>query len=203
MKKILYILTCICIAFSTSATAQNAAQARKILDKTSATIMQRGGASANFTISGKSVGSVSGTVTIKGNKFYASTPAVKVWNNGKTQWTYTRSTNEVTISRPNNAQQMTANPYAFVSIYKSGYSLSMRNVGGQYEIHLKAIHPGRSIPEAYINISKSYYPTQIRMRQGSSWTKINVTNFHSRNISNSVFEFNKKACPGAEIVDLR
>lgn len=139
-------------------------------------------------------GATSGTVSAKGNKFYASTPNVKVWNNGSTQWTYTRSTNEVTVSRPNDAQQMTANPYKFLSLYKSGYALSMTD-GGQYEVHLKAIHPGRSIQEAYITISHNYHPTKIRMRQGKTWTTITLSGFRTRNIPNSTFEFNKRRSP--------
>lgn len=205
MKKrvFLFLITIALTAVSTSVNAQNAAKARQVLDKTSALIMGKGGATANFTLSGNGIGSASGTVSVKGNKFYASTPNIKVWNNGKTQWTYTRSTNEVTVSKPNDAQQMTANPYKFITIYKSGYALSLKETGGQYEIHLKAIHPGRSIQEAFINISHSYYPTKVRMRQGKKWATITISGLRTRNIPNSSFEFNKKAYPNAEIVDLR
>lgn len=205
MKKTLYSFLIIALLMSaaTTASAQNSSRARQILDKASATVMRAGGASANFTMSSKNIGSASGTVSIKGNKFYASTPNIKVWNNGSTQWTYSRSTNEVTIIRPNDAQQMSANPYKFVSIYKSGYAMSMKETGGQYEVHLTAIHPSRSIKEAYITVNRSYQPTKIRMRQGQTWTTITVSNFRSRSISNSTFEFNKKAYPSAEVIDLR
>lgn len=187
-----------------NAIAQNSTQARNILDKTAANIMNnKGGASANFSIQSTKAGSLSGTVAIKGNKFYASAAQGKVWNNGKAQWTYTKSTNEVTITNPTNAQQMTVNPYKFIGLYKSGYRLSMTNSKGGYEVHLVAINPSRSIQEAYINITKGYLPTKIRMRQGKNWTNISVTNFKSHNISDATFQFNKKACPGAEIIDLR
>lgn len=204
MKKIFFtfIIAVTLSAFCMPLHAQNAGRARQVLDRTASLIMGKGGATANFTISNKSLGATSGTVSAKGNKFYASTPNVKVWNNGSTQWTYTRSTNEVTVSRPNDAQQMTANPYKFLSLYKSGYALSMTD-RGQYEVHLKAIHPGRSIQEAYITISHNYHPTKIRMRQGKTWTTITLSGFRTRNIPNSTFEFNKRAFPNAEIVDLR
>lgn len=205
MKRTLFsfILTILFLSATTAVNAQNSARARQILDKASAAVMRPGGASANFTMSSQNIGSASGTVSIKGNKFFASTPNIKVWNNGSTQWTYVRSTNEVTIIKPNDAQQMSANPYRFVSIYKSGYVLSMKEVGGKYQVHLTAIHPGRSIPEAYITVNRNYQPTQIRMRQGKTWTTISVSNFRARNISNGTFEFNKKAYPSAEVVDLR
>lgn len=85
MKKfglLLFILT-----LSLGLHAQNAAQAKKILDKTAAVVGRKSGASANFTISGK-YGNTSGTIAIKGNKFNARTSQAIVWYDGKTQWTY-------------------------------------------------------------------------------------------------------------------
>lgn len=201
-KKYLFIIISALILSLASINA-NAQTARRVLDKTAANVSKaKGGATASFSISG-GAGSLAGSLSIKGNKFFASTGQGKVWNDGKTQWTWTRSTNEVTISRPNDAQQMKANPYKFISIYKSGYRLSMKNSGGNYQVHLQAMHPARSIQEAYITVTRSYYPTQIRMRQGKSWTTINISNFRIHSVSDGTFRFNKNACPGAEIVDLR
>lgn len=204
MKTIYSILITVLAVFSSTAiNAQNSNQARQVLDKTAANIQRsKGGASANFSYKG-GAGSISGTITIKGNKFFASTGQGKVWNNGKTQWTYTKSTNEVTVTTPNQAQRMSVNPYSFITMYKSGYRLSMKNSGGGYEVHLTAIHPARSIQEAYITVSRSYLPTQIRIKQGKSWSTVNVSNFRAHNVGDATFQFNKKSCPGAEVIDLR
>ena len=91
MKKIALISLMMLITLCVS--AQNAAQAVKILDKTASVVGRKGGASANFSVSGKSLGAASGTIAIKGNKFYAHTPKTTVWFNGKTQWTYMNTTN--------------------------------------------------------------------------------------------------------------
>lgn len=204
MKTIYSILIAVLAVFSSTAiNAQNSNQARQVLDKTAANIQRsKGGASANFSYKG-GAGSISGMITIKGNKFFASTGQGKVWNNGKTQWTYTKSTNEVTVTTPNQAQRMSVNPYSFITMYKSGYRLSMKNSGGGYEVHLTAIHPARSIQEAYITVSRSYLPTQIRIKQGKSWSTVNVSNFRAHNVGDATFQFNKKSCPGAEVIDLR
>ena len=85
MKKIVLITTLL-LAF-TSIYAQNAAQARKVLDKTAAVVGNKNGASANFTLNNK-YGKTNGTIAIKGNKFVASTPDATMWFDGKTQWTY-------------------------------------------------------------------------------------------------------------------
>ncbi|WP_223929106.1 LolA-like putative outer membrane lipoprotein chaperone [Prevotella lacticifex] len=200
MKKILFIIIAVIIWTGTA----NAQTARDVLDRTAATIARaRNGASASFRISGQSYGNASGQIAIKGNRFYATSPGVKVWNDGKTQWTFTSSTNEVTVTKPNDAQQMSVNPYKFISIYKSGYRLSMRNVAGQYEVHMTAIHPARSLQEVYVTVTRNYYPTKIRMRRGKGWTTITISNFRIHKIADSTFQFKKSACPGAEIIDLR
>ena len=182
--------------------AQNAAQARKILDKTAAVIGRKGGASANFTVSGK-YGNSSGTISIKGNKFNARTPQAVVWFNGKTQWTYMKKSQEVNISTPTEAQQQSMNPYKFINIYKNGFKLGVKNVSGGWQVHLYATNQKRTIKEMYVTIGKNYYPKTIKMRQSNGWTTINVSNFKPKNLSDSMFRFNAKDYPHAEVIDLR
>ncbi len=182
--------------------AQNAAQARKILDKTAAVIGRKGGASANFTVSGK-YGNSSGTISIKGNKFNARTPQAVVWFDGKTQWTYMKKSQEVNISTPTEAQQQSMNPYKFINIYKNGFKLGVKNVSGGWQVHLYATNQKRTIKEMYVTIGKNYYPKTIKMRQSNGWTTINVSNFKPKNLSDSMFRFNAKDYPHAEVIDLR
>ena len=184
--------------------AQGATQAARILDKTAGVIGRKGGASANFSVSGKSLGATSGTIAIKGNKFYANTPKTTVWFNGKTQWTYMNTTNEVNVTNPNEAKQAQMNPYKFITIYKTGYNLSMKSVGNSYQIHMTAQNKQRSLQELYITINKrTYNPSNVRMLQGKNWTIINISNFKANNLSNDIFSFNSKDYPKAEIIDLR
>ena len=112
-------------------------------------------------------------------------------------------TNEVNISTPNEAKRMSMNPYTFISMYKNGYNLSMTTKGGNYVVHMVAQNKKRSVPEAYITISKSYKPSVVRMRQGNDWTTIYVNNFVAKNQPNSKFSFNAKDFPKADVIDLR
>jgi len=178
--------------------------AQQVLDKTAAVIGNKSGASANFKMSSGKYGSASGTITIKGNKFNARTPQAIVWYNGKTQWSYLKKTNEVNVSNPTQAQQMSMNPYTFINIYKTGYKSTLKTVGSNYEVHLVANNQKRSVAEMYITINKkNHVPSQVKMRQGKTWSTINISGFKSKNIPNSTFTFNSKECPGAEVVDLR
>lgn len=178
--------------------------AQQVLNKTAKIIGNKGGASANFSLSSTKYGSTSGTIAIKGNKFNAHTPQATVWYNGKTQWTYMKNTNEVNVSNPTQAQQMSMNPYTFINIYKTGYNSSLKNAGSNYVVHLTAQNKKRTVQELIITINKkTYVPSVIKMRQGSSWSTIKVSNFRAKNLSNSTFVFNSKDFPKAEIVDLR
>lgn len=203
MKK-LFLISFLLISVVLLANAQNSTQARKALDKTASIIGRKGGASANFNISSTKYGNASGSIYIKGTKFYANTPKAIVWYNGKTQWTYMASTNEVNVSTPNQAKQLSMNPYVFINLYRSGYSLSMKTVGNNNQVHLVATDNKRTIKELYITINKSTsIPSQVKMKQDNTWTTINISNFTAKNINDNTFNFNAKDFPAAEIIDLR
>ena len=184
--------------------AQNASKAKSILDKTAKIVSNKGGASANFKITGSNTRALSGKISIKGNKFQATTPDGSVWYNGKTQWAYMTDTEEVNVSTPTDAQQAQMNPYKFITLYQKGYDLSMKTLTGAYEIHLKAKDAKQSIKEMYITVnSKTYLPSLVKMQQGGKWSTISISNFKAQNLSDALFTFNPKQYPDAEVIDLR
>lgn len=202
MKKT-FLIT-LMMMFTLGCIAQNATQARKILDKTTAIIGNPKGAAANFKISGDKIPATTGKIAIKGNKFHATAGGAIVWYNGKTQWSYLKNTNEVNVTTPTEAQRMRMNPYTFMSMYKSGYTLGMVSKGGNYRVHLKAQSQQRSVQEVYITINqKTYTPSMIRMREGQKWTTIAISNFRTTPLSDAMFTFNAKDYPTAEVIDLR
>ena len=199
MKRILNILLMLMIAIGSSAQT-----AKQVLDKTAAALSNKGGVTANFTVTGKNIGSTSGRISVKGRMFQATTPQAIVWFNGKTQWTYMKSQQEVNISNPTEAQLQAINPYNFINIYKKGYSYTMKTVAAGYEVHLKATDKKRSIQEMYVTVNKTTYaPSQVKMRQGTKWTTIKISQLKRANISNASFTFPAKDYPNAEVVDLR
>ena len=199
MKKFLAIAFAAMMSLGTMAQT-----AQQVLDKTAAIVGNKNGASANFKLSSPKYGSTSGSIAIKGNKFNARTPQAIVWYNGKTQWSYMKKTNEVNVTNPTQAQQMSMNPYTFINIYKTGYTSTMKTIGSNYKVRLVAQNKKRTVQELILTIDKnSYIPSQIKMRQGNTWSTITVSNFKAKSISNSTFVFNSKDFPKAEIVDLR
>ena len=181
----------------------SAQTAKQVLDKAAANVSAKSGAKASFSIKGDQF-NTSGTIAIKGNKFHARTPQAIVWFNGKTQWSYMKSTDEVNISTPNEAQQMAMNPYKFINMYKSGYTLSMTTAANSYNVRLVAQNKQRSVQEMYITVNKkTFTPTQVKMREGGTWTTINITGFKAQNQKDATFVFNAKDFPSAEVIDLR
>lgn len=184
--------------------AQNTQQAKAVLDKTAAIVSNKTGATAQFTISGTKTGTVSGRLNIKGNMFQVTTPVSTVWYNGKTQWTYLKSTEEVNVSTPNAAQQIQMNPYRFINMYRNGYNMALTDKGQSYWVHLTAQNQKSSVPEMYILVNKkTYHPETVKMRQGKTWTTITIHNFKACKLADGIFTFKAKDYPQAEVIDLR
>src|SRR5574344_114385 len=160
--------------------------ARKVLDKAAASL-GGGGITASFsvnTFNGTALqGGTSGSISIKGSKFHASTPQAIVWFDGKTEWTYMKNNDEVNVSTPTAAQLQQMNPYHFINIYKQGYSMKLiktklRNTP-VYEVHLKAQSKSQELQQVLISVDKnSYQPLCVRMlRDKNKWTMLSISKF--------------------------
>ena len=204
LLSILLVAAMAVVASVQSMAQSNPAQARAILDKTSKVIGHKSGVSAAFTLNNPTTGNVSGTIAVKGGKFNARTPQAIVWFNGKTQWTYMKKNNEVNISIPTQAQQQMMNPYTFINVYKTGYKMSSTKAGGSYEVHLVAQNQKRSIQEMYVTVnSKTYVPSRVKMKHNGRWYTVTISNFSAKKLPDSLFAFNSKDYPSAEVLDLR
>ena len=189
--------------FQSSLFTANAQSAKSVLDKAAASVTVASGVKANFRMT-TTTGNTSGTIAIKGKKFYATTPQAKIWFDGKTQWTYLKNNDEVNVSNPTEAQLQAINPYNFINLYKRGYTYTMNTAGTNYVIHLTSNSTDRKIKELFITVhKKNYQPMQVKMLQGKKWTTFDITSIKKEKIADSQFRFNSKDFPKAEIIDLR
>ena len=181
-----------------------AESAKSILDKAAATVSNPGGVQANFQMISKQFGNTSGSISIKGKKFHASTPQAIIWFDGKTQWTYMKNNDEVNVSNPTEEELQAINPYNFINIYKKGFKLSSKKVNNSYEVHLKATDKKRKIQQMYIIVDQnSYRPTHVKMQQNGKWSTLIISGLKATALSDGLFQFNAKDFPKAEIIDLR
>ena len=189
------------LLFSVGAQAESA---KRILDKAAASVSNPGGVQAHFQMISKQFGSTEGEIAVKGNKFHATTPDATIWFDGKTQWTYMKSNDEVNVSTPTEAQLQAINPYNFINIYKKGYKLSSKKVENFYEVHLVPTDKNRKIQEMYIIVdANSYHPTHVKMKQKDKWSTVIISQLKTATLSDDMFQFNSKDFPKAEIIDLR
>lgn len=186
--------------FSIGASAQNA---KSILDKTAA-LCSSGAVQAKFTAKA-SQGVGSGTLVAQGNKFTLQSNQATIWFDGKTEWSLVSGSGEVNITEPTAKEIASMNPMNFVNLYKSGYKLSAKTVGIDYEVHLTATSNKKEIKEMYIVVSKSSYkPKVVKLRTGKDWTVITVNSFNQIGKKpDSFFKFNAKDHPKAQIIDMR
>jgi len=207
MKKLLICIVCL---LSMAASAQNA---RQILDDTAAKIKQMGDVKVSFSATSFSgtteQGKTNGTILLQGKKMCLSTDEMKMWYDGKTQWSLMPESGEVNVSTPTEREMTSMNPYSFLNLYKKGYKMKARQtkLRGKdvYEVHLTARSPNANAQEIYVDVAKNDYSLLcIRVRQDNDWNRISIQSIQgNRHFSDADFEFPKSEYPNVEIIDLR
>ena len=199
MKRLLLAI----VAILTMSTTQ-AQTAQQVLDKCAALVSTPDGATANFTMTSAQYGNASGTISIKGQKFYMHSNATTMWFDGTTLWTYVAQNEEVNISTPTAQQLQSLNPYHFINLYKQGYTSTMTTSPTAYTVHLTATDTQKKISEAFVTISKeNYAPKEIKLLQGTKWTTFTVSGLKAERQDDAKFRFKSSDYPDAELIDLR
>ena len=199
MKRLL-----LAIAAILTMSATQAQTAQQVLDKCAALVSTPDGASANFTMTSAQYGNASGTISIKGQKFYMHSNATTMWFDGTTLWTYVAQNEEVNISTPTAQQLQSLNPYHFINLYKQGYTSTITSNNTAYTVHLTATDTQKKISEAFVTISKeNYAPKEIKLLQGTKWTTFTVSGLKAERQDDAKFRFKSSDYPDAELIDLR
>lgn len=201
------LFTSLCCLFCLSLAAQQQPDARSILDRAASQFRQSDGIEATFSVR-TSAGNSSGTIRLKGDKFLLEAGGAKTWFDGHTQWSYLASTDEVNISRPTAEELQAVHPYAWLSLYRTGYVPHLRKAAdpATYEVELTAGDRKQDPAAIVLTLSrKTCYPLRISLRQRNGETaEITVHTCRAgQRYPDSLFTFDRKAYPTAEIIDLR
>ena len=156
MKRLLLILIAIagCLGYACAASPDAAA----ILAKMKAKINASPSLEAVFTINGGE-GPVEGNAVIAGSKYTMQTPQLRVWFDGRTQWTYLLNTGEVSITEPDASEQMASNPFAILSAHSDYYkSKRLSDSQGRYRVLLTPVGSASGIEKItlFINVGHRY-----------------------------------------------
>ncbi len=216
MKKIIYT-SLLLLSVATLTFAQKDTKAKDLLDKSSAAFNQSGGLSVSFTLNIKDVPnnvteSFDGSIALKENKFYISTPEMDTWFDGKTQWVYMKGPEEVNVSEPDANQVQALNPASILEMYKKG--CNYKYLGEKTDIKMRKVQEVELIPQ-----NKKAEMTRIVLQINS--TDFMPVMFHiyyknkienviyiqkyqvKQNHPDSMFQFDTKKYPKVEVIDLR
>ena len=189
-------------------------EAKKVLDAVSAKFKSYKSVQAKFFLkienaSGKSLGSKSGSLYMKGVKYRLSVPGQDIFSDGSTVWTFDKSSNEVTINKIDptvnsiTPQKLFTNFYDKDFLYKLNGPVKMDKKLMQ-EVELTPIDKSKAFHKVYVYVLNGVInTTKVFEKTGNRYT-YNVNNMKSNAaISDAMFVFDAKKYPGVEVVDLR
>lgn len=147
-----------------------------------------------------------GSLTVSGRSFTVTTPEMKIWYDGKTQWAYSPSAKEVNITIPTAAEVAESNPLSVLTALTQSYTC--RRLSSTPAVDKIELTPRNKtdISKAVISVNVSTgMPTEIlAYRANGAVTKIQILTVKAgKKLAASAFRFNQKQYPGVEVVDLR
>jgi len=208
------LLVLILLLSSIQLFSQIDSKAKSILDKTSEKTKsyQSINATFEFTIQNDGAGlkeTSKGTLILQKDKYKLSFNGIEIFCDGKTQWTYIKEAQEVTISEPGTDDE-SINPATIFTIYEKGYKNTYLGefTNGQkktYKIELIPIEP-KEFSRLIIEIDQATYQILNAKMFGKDENVYEIkvgSMITNNNYDVSTFSFDPKKNPKVEIVDMR
>lgn len=210
-----YIVTILLAFLSFPAIAQQQ-QAKAVLDKTAETFRKAGGVQIMFDVksytNGRLEGTSSGEIRLKGEKFVLKTPEASTWFDGKAQWSYMESSEEVNVTNPTPEELRSINPYTLLYMYQQGFTYQL-GAATQYagkkvkEVILTSTDSRQDLSRIVLKVAQdTCQPVfiQLQQRGTKNYSEIVVTGYRTgQNYTDKEFVFDRSKYPDAEIIDLR
>ncbi len=153
--------------------------------------------------------SSSGSFTLKGTKFILEMEALKLWFDGKTQWSYVQQNNEVSITEPSEKELAETNPMAILSGFKSKCLIRFSSKTKSEQNYCLEMVPklkNKDLVKIEVQVNKNngnLFLICIYYTNGSKSTLL-LSNFQKNiNIAETNFVFNSAKHKGVTINDLR
>ncbi|HMT96023.1 MAG TPA: outer membrane lipoprotein carrier protein LolA [Ferruginibacter sp.] len=201
-------------AQSSKGLGSNDPEAKKVLDEVSSKFRTYKTVQAKFVLkvengSGKSMGTKSGTVFMKGSKYRISLPDQEIFSDGANVWTMNKEDNEVTITKidPSGGsltpQKLFTNFYDKDFLYKLN-GLTALNGKKMKEVELTPVDKTKPFFKVLLYVDKSAInTTKIFEKNGNRYTYSTSSFKPNTAIADATFIFDAKKYPGVEVVDLR
>ncbi len=203
LKKLTIILAIVLAPVSLFGAKKSASQ---VINSISASLTKADAIEASFKIVQNGDQAISGTAFIQGTKFTLTLPQMRAWYDGKTQWTYSNETKEVSVIEPTKEELAETNPLSIISACTKG--CKVRRLASAADVDKIEVTPAAnsSFRKAVVTASASsnfLKEIVVTMNDGNTAAITFNTLKKAAKKPDSYFRFNKKLIPDAEIVDLR
>jgi outer membrane lipoprotein-sorting protein len=209
IKKIIFLVLLFSFQFSA---AQNNPQAEQILtDLLSSAKTNAIKTDFKLAVTNKNapaVQIVTGYFTLKGSKFVLDMDQMKVWFDGKTQWSYVSQNKEVSITEPTEKELSETNPMAILSGYKTKCIIRFSKTKSIHNYCIEMIPRAKSseISKIEVQVNKTnlnLFSIKMTNKNGSI-TLLTLSNFQKGiKTTDNFFVFNASRFKGVVENDLR
>jgi outer membrane lipoprotein-sorting protein len=195
---------------------KNDPDAKKTLDAVSAKFRTYKTVTAKFNLkiensAGRTLGSKSGTVNMKGTKYRVSITGQEIYSDGNTTWTYDKSSNEVQVGKFDASSNTITPQKMFTNFYDRDFLYKINpdvKVGGKtlQEIELTPIDKSKTFFKVLVDVDRATQQikqTKIFEKNGNRYTYSIISMTTNTNLPDQLFVFDAKKYPKVETIDLR
>jgi outer membrane lipoprotein carrier protein len=185
-------------------------EAKKILDAVSAKFKTFKTVQGKFALkvensAGKTLGTKTGTVAMKGNKYRISVTGQEIFSDGSNTWTLDKASKEVTISKIDPSANTLTPQKLFTNFYDKDFLYKLNGTTkGLNEIELTPIDKTKPFFKILLYVDKnSITSTKLFEKTGNKYTYSTTSLLPNTNVPDATFIYDAKKYPGVEVVDLR
>jgi outer membrane lipoprotein-sorting protein len=153
-----------------------------------------------------------GSITIKGNKYYMEAMGTEVYFNGKTMWSFMPDINEVTITEPDsNEGDFVDNPALIFTFYNRDFKYKLvgeakvdKNWMYEIDLYPKDLNQPYSRFKLFVDKkTDNIYMVKAVSKDAIDYTIYILNSTYNSVINDSKFMFDPSNYSGLEIVDMR
>ena len=189
--------------------------AKQILDKASAKIKSYKSLQVQFSYQlqdaqGNSQGTKKGTASMKGNKYLVQLSGQEIYCDGKTIWTYDKSSNEVTITKVDPSSTTISPQKLFTNFYDKDFLYKIngeQKTGGKtlIEIEMTPNDKNQNFHKVYLYVDKKTYvvsPIKVLDKNSNRYVYTVLNMNGNAGLTDASFVFDKSRHPGVEEINL-
>ena len=189
--------------------------AKQLLDKASAKIKSYKSLQVQFSYQlqdaqGVSQGTKKGTASMKGIKYLVQLSGQEIYCDGKTIWTYDKSSNEVTITKVDPSSSTISPQKLFTNFYDKDF---LYKVNGEQKTGAKTLVEIEMTPrdktqnyhKVYLYVDKKTFivsPIKVLDKNGNRYVYTVISLNGNAGLTDASFIFEKSKHPGVEEINL-